>query len=183
MTIHEEKYTLANGVAIPKLGLGTWLIDDGPVESVVTAAIQAGYRHLDTAQAYGNEAGVGRGIRAAGVVRDDLFVTTKLAAEHKDYATASAAIDESLKKLGLDHIDLMLIHAPEPWANFRDGDHYFQGNLEAWRALEDAYKAGKLRAIGYRILSLSMYKIFSITVPSPHKSTKCLPISATCPLR
>jgi diketogulonate reductase-like aldo/keto reductase len=87
-----------------------------------------GYRHIDTAQAYGNEAGVGRGIKQSGIARDDLFITTKLAAEHKDYDSATAAIDESLRKLALDHIDLMLIHAPEPWANFRDGDHYFEGN-------------------------------------------------------
>jgi diketogulonate reductase-like aldo/keto reductase len=148
MSIHNEFYTLNNGVTIPKLGLGTWLIDDDKVDSIVADAIKAGYRHIDTAQAYGNEAGVGRGIKASGVARDDLFITTKLAAEHKDYDSATAAIDESLRKLALDHIDLMLIHAPEPWANFRDGDHYFEGNREAWRALEDAYKAGKLRAIG-----------------------------------
>lgn len=148
MTIHNEFYTLNNGVTIPKLGLGTWLIDDDKVDGIVADAIKAGYRHIDTAQAYGNEAGVGRGIKASGVARDDLFITTKLTAEHKDYDSATAAIDESLRKLALDHIDLMLIHAPEPWANFRDGDHYFEGNQEAWRALEDAYKAGKLRAIG-----------------------------------
>lgn len=148
MSIHNEFYTLNNGVTIPKLGLGTWLIDDDKVDGIVADAIKAGYRHIDTAQAYGNEAGVGRGIKQSGIARDDLFITTKLAAEHKDYDTATAAIDKSLRKLALDHIDLMLIHAPEPWANFRDGDHYFEGNQEAWRALEDAYKAGKLRAIG-----------------------------------
>lgn len=148
MTIHNEFYTLNNGVTIPKLGLGTWLIDDDKVDGIVADAIKAGYRHIDTAQAYGNETGVGRGIKQSGIARDDLFITTKLAAEHKDYDTATAAIDKSLRKLALDHIDLMLIHAPEPWANFRDGDHYFEGNQAAWRALEDAYKAGKLRAIG-----------------------------------
>lgn len=148
MTIHEAFYTLNNGVTIPKLGLGTWLIDDDKVDDIVADAIKAGYRHIDTAEAYGNEAGVGRGIKASGVARDQLFVTTKLAAEHKDYATAAAAIDESLAKLDLDYLDLMIIHAPEPWANFRDGDHYFKGNLEAWRALEDAHDAGKIRAIG-----------------------------------
>lgn len=148
MSIHNEFYTLNNGVTIPKLGLGTWLIDDDKVDGIVADAIKAGYRHIDTAQAYGNEAGVERGIKQSGIARDDLFITTKLAAEHKDYDTATAAIDKSLLKLALDHIDLMLIHAPEPWANFRDGDHYFEGNQEAWRALEDAYKAGKLCAIG-----------------------------------
>jgi diketogulonate reductase-like aldo/keto reductase len=148
MTIHEQTYTLNNGVQIPQLGLGTWLIDDDAVAPVVADAIKAGYRHVDTAQAYGNEHGVGVGIKNSGVNREDIFVTTKLAAERKDYASATATIDESLAKLGLDYIDLMITHSPEPWTNFRDGDHYFKGNLEAWRALEDAYKAGKLRAIG-----------------------------------
>jgi diketogulonate reductase-like aldo/keto reductase len=148
MTIHDESYTLQNGAQVPKLGLGTWLIDDAAVENLVAQAIAGGYRHIDTAQAYGNEAGVGRGIRKSGLDRAKLFVTTKLAAEHKTYESAAAAIDESLQKMGLDYIDLMIIHSPEPWANFRDGDHYFAGNLAARRALEDAYHAGKLRAIG-----------------------------------
>ncbi|WP_225046508.1 aldo/keto reductase [Lacticaseibacillus kribbianus] len=143
-----ETYELSNGVRIPALGLGTWLIDDAAVEAVVATALDAGYRHLDTAQAYGNEAGVGRAVRRAAVPREELFITTKLAAERKDYAEASAAIDRSLEVMGLDYLDLMLIHSPEPWADFRSGNHYFEGNLAAWRALEDAQAAGKLRAIG-----------------------------------
>lgn len=146
--ILEETFTLANGVAIPKLGLGTWRIDDDAVGQVVRDAIGIGYRHIDTAQAYGNERGVGEGLRASGVTRDDLFVTTKLAAECKSFAEARERIDGSLQALGLDHIDLMLIHSPQPWAKFREGEHFFEGNLEAWRALEGAYQAGKLRAIG-----------------------------------
>lgn len=146
--ILEETFTLANGVAIPKLGLGTWRIDDGAVGQVVRDAIGIGYRHIDTAQAYENERGVGEAVRASGVAREELFVTTKLAAECKSFADARARIDGSLKTLGLDHIDLMLIHSPQPWTEFREGEHYFDGNLEAWRALEEAYEAGKLRAIG-----------------------------------
>lgn len=146
--ILEETFTLANGVAIPKLGLGTWRIDDSAVVQVVRDAISIGYRHIDTAQAYANEHGVGEALRASGVARDELFVTTKLAAECKNFAEARERIDGSLKALGLDHIDLMLIHSPQPWAEFRDGEHYFEGNREAWRALEQAYQAGKLRAIG-----------------------------------
>lgn len=84
MTIHEQTYTLNNGVQIPQLGLGTWLIDDDAVAPVVADAIKAGYRHVDTAQAYGNEHGVGVGIKNSGVNREDIFVTTKLAAERKD---------------------------------------------------------------------------------------------------
>ncbi|MCB0919382.1 MAG: aldo/keto reductase [Actinobacteria bacterium] len=143
----DETYTLSNGVSIPKLGLGTWFIDDDKAAQAVRDAVAAGYRNIDSAQAYGNERGVGEGVRTSGVPRDQLFVSTKLAAEIKDYDTAVAAIDESLATMGLDYVDLMLIHSPQPWADWRGGD-YADGNREAWRALEDAYKAGKLRAIG-----------------------------------
>ncbi len=145
--IFEEMYTLTNGVQIPKLGLGTWFIDDADAAKAVCDAVEIGYRHFDTAQAYGNERGVGEGIRACGVPRSELFVTTKLAAEVKSYEAAVKAIDSSLQSMGLDYIDMMLIHSPQPWADFRGGD-YIDGNREAWRALEEAYKAGKLRAIG-----------------------------------
>lgn len=143
----KEAYKLANGVEIPKLGLGTWFIDDSKVSDAICEAVKLGYRHVDTAQAYGNERGVGEGIRRCSLKRGEIFVTTKLAAEIKTYAEAVAAINESLEKMDIGYIDLMLIHAPQPWADFRGGD-YAQGNREAWRALEDAYKAGKLRAIG-----------------------------------
>ena len=146
--ILDETYTLSNGVTIPKLGLGTWLIEDGKAAQVVRDAVEAGYRHFDTAEGYGNERGVGDGIRTCGVARDELFVTTKLEAAYKTYAEAKAGIDGSLKDSGLDYFDLMIIHSPQPWTDFREGEHFFEGNLEAWRALEDAHKAGKLRAIG-----------------------------------
>lgn len=147
MSILTETYTMSNGVEIPKLGLGTWFIDDAVVPGVVSGALDMGYRNVDTAQAYENERGVGEGLRASGLDRDEIFVSTKLAAEIKTYDEEAAAIDGSLAKLGLDVIDLMLIHSPQPWDDFRGGD-YAEGNLEAWRALEDAYDAGKLRAIG-----------------------------------
>ena len=146
--ILEEKYTLLNGVEIPKLGLGTWFIRDKDVTQAVVDAAKIGYRHIDTAQAYRNERGVGEGIRACGVKREDLFVTTKLAAEAKSYKRAVSAIDNSLRTMGLDHIDLMIIHSPQPWNKFGEEERYFEGNREAWRALEEAYTAGKLRAIG-----------------------------------
>lgn len=146
--ILNDTYTLANGVSIPKLGLGTWMIDDAKAAQAVRDAVGAGYRHIDTAQAYANERGVGEGVRTSGVARDALFVTTKLDASIKTLDKARAAIDGSLKALGLDVIDMMIIHSPQPWTDFRAGDHYFEGNLQAWRALEEAYKAGKLRAIG-----------------------------------
>lgn len=166
--ILNETYTLSNGVTIPKLGLGTWFIDDDAAADAVKAAIGLGYRNIDTAQAYGNERGVGEGVRTSGVARDELFVSTKLAAEIKDYDGATAAIDGSLAKLGLDHIDLMLIHAPQPWGDFRGGN-YAEGNREAWRALEDAYRAGKLRAIGVsNFLQSDLEDIASTATVTPH---------------
>ncbi|MFF2385542.1 aldo/keto reductase [Streptomyces sp. NPDC058108] len=147
MTILDETYTLAGGVEIPKLGLGTWFIDDGKAADAVRAAVEIGYRNIDTAQAYGNERGVGEGVRTSSVPREELFVSTKLAAEIKNYDRALAAIDGSLEKLGLDYVDLMLIHSPQPWNDFRGGD-YAEGNREAWRALEEAHQAGKIRSIG-----------------------------------
>jgi diketogulonate reductase-like aldo/keto reductase len=146
--ILEETYTLSNGVEIPKLGLGTWFINNQDVIQAVKDAAKIGYRHIDTAQAYRNESGVGDGIRACGVNRADMFVTTKLAAEAKSYEKAVASIDGSLQKMGLDYIDMMIIHSPQPWAQFRGEDCFFEGNCAAWRALEEAYQAGKLRAIG-----------------------------------
>lgn len=146
--ILDETYTLANGVNIPKLGLGTWFIKNKEVVQAVKDAVKIGYRHIDTAQAYQNENGVGEGIRTCGVSREELFVTTKLAAEVKNYDEAIAAIDASLQRLGLDYIDMMLIHSPKPWKEFRGNEPYFEGNREAWSALEDAYQAGKLRSIG-----------------------------------
>lgn len=146
--ILQETQTLPNGVAIPKLALGTWMIDDDKVAEAVKAAVEIGYRHIDTAQAYGNERGVGEGIRTCGVAREDLFVQTKLAAEIKDYEGAKAAIDGSLEIMGLDYLDLMIIHSPQPWENWAAEDRFFEGNLAAWKALEEAVEAGKIRAIG-----------------------------------
>lgn len=147
MILHET-YTLANSVKIPKLGLGTWMIEDGKAAQAVRDAVELGYRHLDSAQGYGNERGVGEGVRTCGVPREEIFVTTKLEAAIKSYAEAAAAIDGSLTRSGLEYFDLMIIHSPQPWTDYREGEHFFEGNLEAWRALEDACQAGKLRAIG-----------------------------------
>jgi len=146
--ILEEKFKLSNGIEIPKLGLGTWFISNKDVVQAVKDALKIGYRHIDTAQAYENESGVGDGIRTSGVKREDLFVTTKLAAEAKSYKEAVELIDRSLKTSGLDYLDMMLIHSPQPWGDYHGDDRYFEGNREAWRAFEEAYKGGKLRAIG-----------------------------------
>lgn len=146
--ILKENYTLSNGVEIPKLGLGTWLISNEDVVEAVKQAIKKGYRHIDTAQAYQNESGIGEGIKESGIDREELFVTTKLAAEIKTYDEAKDAIEKSLEDMGLEYMDMMLIHSPQPWVKFGEEDRFFEGNKEAWRAMEDAYKAGKLRAIG-----------------------------------
>lgn len=143
-----EKYKLNNGIEIPKLGLGTWMIPDNEADSAVKSAVKLGYRLIDTAQAYGNESGVGSGIRSCGVSRDEMFVTSKVAAKNKTYDSALSSIDESLKKTGLDYLDLMIIHSPQPWAEFRAEKRYFEENKEVWRALEDACKAGKVKSIG-----------------------------------
>src|SRR5690349_20120658 len=111
--IMNETYTLTNGVKIPKLGLGTWNIEDDKAAQAVRDAIEIGYRHIDTAQGYMNERGVGEGIRTCGIAREEIFVTTKLDAGIKSYDEAGAAIDGSLKKMELDYIDLMIIHSPQ----------------------------------------------------------------------
>lgn len=144
----QKTLTLSNGVTIPQLGLGTWMIEDGAAAEAVRTAIELGYRHIDTAQAYGNERGVGEGMRQSGISRQDIFLQTKLAAEVKDFEGARTAIAGSLEKLGVDHVDLFIIHSPQPWREFAGGDRHFAGNLAAWKALEEAYEARTIRAIG-----------------------------------
>ena len=145
----DRSIVLNNGVKIPQLGLGTWFIDDDKVADAVKAAVEIGYRHIDTAQAYGNERGVGEGVRTCGIPRDELFVVSKVSAEHKTYEEAMAGINETLEKMGLDYLDMMIIHSPQPWAKVNQcEDRYVEGNRAAWKALEDAYEAGKLKAIG-----------------------------------
>ncbi len=143
-----EAYTLTNGIRIPKLGLGTWFIDDDKAAQAVREAVKLGYRLIDTAQAYGNEHGVGEGVRTCGVSREQLFVASKIAAENKTYESAMASIDETLEKMGLDYLDQMIIHSPQPWAEFRVEKRYFEENKQVWRALEDAQAAGKVKVIG-----------------------------------
>ena len=147
--MYNNTLTLNNGVKIPQLGLGTWFIEDAKVADAVKEAVKLGYRHIDTAQAYGNERGVGEGVRNCGVKREELFVVSKVAAEHKTYEAAMTGINETLEKMGLDYLDMMIIHSPQPWVEVNQSDdRYVEGNRQAWRALEDAYKAGKLKAIG-----------------------------------
>ncbi len=128
--------TLANGVKMPILGYGVYQVSNEECERCVLDAISVGYRSIDTAQAYHNEEAVGSAIEKCGVPRDELFLTTKVWISNAGYERAKASIDASLKKLRTDYIDLLLIHQPF-------GDYY-----GTWRAMEEAYRAGKLRAIG-----------------------------------
>ena len=147
--MYQNTLTLNNGVKIPQLGLGTWFIDDDKAAEAVKVAVELGYRHIDTAQAYGNERGVGEGVRTCGVPREELFVVSKVAAEHKTYEEAMAGINKTLEIMELDYLDMMIIHSPQPWVEVNQSENrYVEGNRAAWKALEDAYKAGKLKAIG-----------------------------------
>ena len=134
--IFSEQDTLPNGVTIPRLALGTWFLPNQQAAEAVKTALSIGYRHIDTAQAYHNEEGVGNAVRKFGLPREDFFLTTKVWISNGGYEKAKASIDESLAKLQTDYIDLLLIHQP------------FNDYYGTWRAMEEAYKAGKLRAIG-----------------------------------
>jgi len=139
-------YKLNNNIEIPKLGYGTFQTPDNQsgIEAIVNA-LKVGYRHIDTAQSYKNEESVGKAIELAGVAREALFITTKIANSVDGFEETINALDESLKKLRLDYIDLVLIHWPSP-KRFRD--HWQLRNSETWRALEEYYKQGKIKAIG-----------------------------------
>ena len=139
---------LYTGKIIPDVGYGTWLIKNEDAYRCCTMALESGYRHIDSAQAYGNEKGVGEAIRNSKLSREEIYLTTKVVAEIKSYEEAKASIEKSLSDLGLDYVDLLLIHCPQPWALFRGKKRYFEENIEVWRALEEAYKDGKAKAIG-----------------------------------
>ena len=131
--------TLNNGQQIPQLGLGVYKLETDIAEGLIHQAIEVGYRRIDTASFYGNEAEVGAGVRTSGLAREELFVTTKIWNEDQGYDRTLAAIDESLSRLDIDYIDMLLIHWPKP-----EQDLY----LETWLAFEKALAAGKLRGIG-----------------------------------
>lgn len=141
-----DTFTLANGVQIPCIGYGTWQTPDGnETRECVKMALESGYRHIDTAFAYGNETSVGEGLKASGVKREDIFVTTKHWVTERGYEKTLAAIDTSLKNLGLDYLDLYLIHWP---CVEKISPNWQEINAETWRGFERAYQDGKLRAIG-----------------------------------
>jgi 2,5-diketo-D-gluconate reductase A len=154
------KIRLNNGVGIPQLGFGVFQIEPDRTAEAVLTAFEAGYRHIDTAQGYNNEEGVGEAIRASGLPRGEIFVTTKLANDRHGYDQAISALDESLERLGLDHVDLYLIHWPRPAQN-----RY----VETWKALEKIASDGKARAIGvsnFQIPHLKRLAEETATVPA-----------------
>lgn len=147
MSVLDEDFTLPNGNGIPKIGFGTWQIPAGEAAYAATAsALCQGYRHIDTARAYGNEADVGRAIRDAGIDRSRVFVTSKLPAEIKSYEGAWQSYRETMAALDLEYLDLYLIHAPWPWD--RMGMDCRRENVLVWKAMEEILESGRCRAIG-----------------------------------
>ena len=141
-----DTYTLNNGVKIPCIGFGTWQAPDGEATvNVIKTALTAGYRHIDTAANYGNEASVGTAIKESGIPRKDIFVTTKLNNKERGYEMTITAMENSMKVLQLDYIDLYLIHWPNPVTFRHDWEKFY---TETWKAIEEFYNAGRIRAIG-----------------------------------
>lgn len=138
-------YKLNNGVEIPCIGFGTWQSTGEEAYNAVLQALKAGYRHIDTAAVYNNEEMVGKAIKDSGVKREDIFLTTKLWNDVRGYEDTKAACLESMKKLGVDYLDLYLIHWPNP---IKYREHHLDLNVESYRAMEDLMKEGKIRAIG-----------------------------------
>lgn len=151
MAIQNKTLPLTKGQEIPIVGLGTWQVETKDAARTVEFALRNGYTHIDTARSYRNEKGVGQGIKASGVDREDFFLTTKVLGSSKSYEKAKQDIEDSLTDLDTPYIDLVIIHAPRPWDVMADSPiehHYYEENVEVWRALEEAYESGKVKAIG-----------------------------------
>jgi diketogulonate reductase-like aldo/keto reductase len=141
-----DTYTLQNGVEIPCVGFGTWQVEPGDeAVNAVSHALQAGYRHVDTAQGYYNEESVGRAVRQSGLRRQEVFLTTKLVNSVRGYNETLDAFNQSARKLGTDYVDLFLLHWPVPY-DFRDS--WENSNAESWRAMEDLHRDGRIRVLG-----------------------------------
>lgn len=166
--IKDAYFTLENDVQIPKIGFGTWQIPDGDAAyQSVQYALESGYRHIDTANAYHNEVSIGKAIRDSKIPREKIFVTTKLPAEVKTYEGALEKFDESMRLLDIGYIDLYLIHAPWPWsAKYTDCT---EGNIAVWKAFEEIYASGRCRAMG-----VSNFSIQDLTAIFDHSDLKPL---------
>lgn len=166
--IKDEYYILYNGIKIPKVGFGTWQSQDGKeCYEAVRYAIEAGYRHIDTALVYKNEVSVGKAIKDSNLKREELFITTKCPADIKTYEGAIDAFNTSLKNLDLEYIDLYLIHAPWPWSNV--GGDYTSGNIAVWKAFVDLYNKGLIKAIG-------VSNFHPKDIDAIYKATKVMPM-------
>jgi len=152
MSLLTETYTLYNGVKIPKIGFGTWQISNAAAYDAVSTALETGYRHIDTARAYGNEENVGIAITDSKLKREEVFVTSKLPAEIKGYKVAQTSFEKTLHNLDFEYLDLFLIHAPWPWNE--KGRDCTEGNIASWKAMEKLYKEGKIRSIGVSNFSI-----------------------------
>ena len=141
-----NKFILNDKVEIPAVGLGTWQSEKSDAYTAVRAAIDCGYRHIDTAYVYDNEDAVGKAVKECGIPREKLFITTKLPSDIKSYDGAKEYCEKSIQALGVDYLDLYLIHAPWPWSNV--GIDCTEGNIQAWKAMIDLKKEGKIRSIG-----------------------------------
>jgi len=140
-------YTLSNGDQIPKIGFGTWLLKEGDeCYNAVADALRLGYRLIDTARAYHNEASVGRAVRDSGIPREQIYVTSKLPAEAKDYDKAVEEFETTMSEIGLDYLDLYLVHAPWPWNEV--GKDCREENRQIWKAMEQFLASGRVKAIG-----------------------------------
>lgn len=147
-------FTLYNGIRIPSIGFGTWQIPNGKITyDAVSFALKTGYRHIDTARAYGNEESVGKAVIDSGIERSDIYITSKLPAEIKSYEEALKSFDKTMENIGLDYIDLYLIHAPWPWDKI--GANYTKQNIQVWKAMEEIYNGGRCRAIGVSNFNVS----------------------------
>ena len=167
-----ESIPLSNGVKMPRLGYGVYQVDPATCEASVREALEVGYRAIDTAQAYHNEEGVGRAIKGSGLPREDIFLTTKVWVSNAGQEKARASIEESLRKLQTDYIDLLLIHQP------------FNDYYGTWRAMEEAYKAGKVRAIGVsNFLPHHLEPLLKTEVAPMVNQVECNPYFQQRPLR
>jgi diketogulonate reductase-like aldo/keto reductase len=147
MSALTQTIPLANGDEIPVVGFGTWLLKEGDeCYDAVAEALRVGYRHIDTARAYRNEASVGRAVRDSGIAREELYITSKLPAEAKSYDKAVAEFETTMTEIGLDYLDLYLVHAPWPWAE--QGADYREENKQIWKAMEEFLASGRVKAIG-----------------------------------
>ncbi len=143
----QDKVILSNGYGIPCVGYGTYRTPDGKVaEEAVKTALETGYRHIDAAAVYQNEVSVGKGIKESGVSRNDIFLTSKVWNTNRGYDKTMAAFEQTIKDLGVDYLDLYLVHWPANELNY--GDQWKSVNASTWKAMEELYRSGKVKAIG-----------------------------------